>query len=601
MRLVLSKSLAILFMLQMYFSGFAIDHLDLVMLNQRWPDEGGITRHDKKCLDEGRIDLATQELAVAIYDKVPIIVSANLLRNLFIVLNDDLKTFWKKRLAVTPDELEKVVATFLSDYLGGVGATRGDIYWTKRFFDKRDKDFISKLGEINVIERLQANYNIFATKDNNLQFLLLLPKKIGSESLTLESAGFDSHEFDPITDAFVLVDISKYIDKDDAVLVPKIGLIYSSDSDIAQFKEPLNISRLKGLFSAENLIPKRIYLMGHGKPGLIAYLNLQQYEEFLKILNDINCECLFVTSCYAGGTNLLEIRTLQLAQQEKIVDSIVRKHFLGKGYDVRGINYILVVASTQQSVISAAEISLPPTEGTLQFKEFFSSLDSYLKQFSTKQPIEQRQKTRLMDVLKFVIRPKYESAPIARYPGGQDFFWVTEWAPKVGVITHASQVLRKALLVAETKGAVPKVRVPEVLDLSKKRYVYVYPAIIDGPVILPCGDSKIISMIQAKAVHIFSNLIMKQCSLLDILNSWQDCPFERIYVVEKLVCKGKDLKIEGRKMEPAKEIEIEKLFVHFYANEGNKVDVYFRLDGSWYTNLEKDRDLLLKFTTRYEV
>lgn len=59
---------------------------------------------------------------------------------------------------------------------------------------------------------------------------------------------------------------------------------------------------------------KYIYLSGHGTPATwntkspsIAHLRLDQYKEFIDILDQIHCKLLFVSSCYAAGINMVSV------------------------------------------------------------------------------------------------------------------------------------------------------------------------------------------------------------------------------------------------------------------------------------------------------
>lgn len=73
------------------------------------------------------------------------------------------------------------------------------------------------------------------------------------------------------------------------------------------FKQ-FNIQNFAKLFNmAQPLCPKNIYLAGHGSSGeSIAGISIEKYKELLRLFSKIDVQFLYVTSCFAGGVNLLK-------------------------------------------------------------------------------------------------------------------------------------------------------------------------------------------------------------------------------------------------------------------------------------------------------
>jgi len=136
--------------------------------------------------------------------------------------------------------------------------------------------------KLKLRERLQErldNYLLFQSEQDN--FILLIPRTDGNLS---------SLEFN---------------DKLKAINFTNFKCLPTFEIDL---------NELGSIFSIAHASRKKsIYLSGHGTPmtwnsnPLIANLRLDQYKQFICFLNNINCDVLFVSSCYASGLNMVNV------------------------------------------------------------------------------------------------------------------------------------------------------------------------------------------------------------------------------------------------------------------------------------------------------
>lgn len=126
----------------------------------------------------------------------------------------------------------------------------------------------------------------------------------------------------------------------------------SSDNQFDKILNKINTEKNTDLVAALNLLfndkfvknfltPKYIYLIGHGKPGIIGdlYTNTDEVFLFLKYLSEkINPTALFIASCFIGGDNQKYIVSLA-DKAEKIF--------------IRPYNYTIILGGSDESSIYA--------------------------------------------------------------------------------------------------------------------------------------------------------------------------------------------------------------------------------------------------------
>lgn len=99
--------------------------------------------------------------------------------------------------------------------------------------------------------------------------------------------------------------------------------------------ENINIENLFKLFSSNYPKKRRFVIDGHGTPGIIAGLNLNDFQKVLVFLNqqNMNTEFLYILSCYAGGTNRRDLQNLLIDEANRATAAVElspleRKHLL---------------------------------------------------------------------------------------------------------------------------------------------------------------------------------------------------------------------------------------------------------------------------------
>jgi len=140
-----------------------------------------------------------------------------------------------------------------------------------------------KLKSYEMLQKHLDKYLFFQSEQDN--FILLIPRRFGN----LSSLGFNE-TLKPIS--FTNFSCQSVFEID----LNELGSIFNIAPDAMAEK-------------------KFIYLSGHGTPitwnnePLIANLKLNQYKEFISLLNQINCTILFVSSCYASGLNMVNVHS----------------------------------------------------------------------------------------------------------------------------------------------------------------------------------------------------------------------------------------------------------------------------------------------------
>lgn len=238
---------------------------------------------------------------------------------------------------------------------------------------------------------------------------------------------------------------------------------------------PLKMLYLKDIFAKNPYVRKNIYLDGHGDQNQIAGLELKYYQDLLKTFNDLSVNLVYVSSCYAGGANILK------AYQEKVQDYTKPLN----------LNYFLMIGSISDAAVRSSAID---------FRAFFDATHQF---FSPKGPYLKKP---LEAIGKASWGGLYQNLPTVRFPGNINYFKVLDVDDKVEIITYAKAraaeleqpIAAQRHLVSAKKGiTIPK----------NKRMVLIYPPVIKAPIYTEPGSHlTFVSMIPGNSVQYMQEL-----------------------------------------------------------------------------------------------
>ena len=461
-------------------------HLDLVITL----DKGGRTSSDEAASENeeysarlGRIGAVTTTVARAIYYSKPLIASSSLINNLILAL----------RNRKSPEALKELVE--LGQFGSQIEVTLHDIESSEQpgshdFFIKKATEQVSGL---KLIDKIKNDFMIYLTPKKDLT--LMLPKSLDGKALGLA------------------------IDK-----LSQVEPITLEQTFAALYDTPVDEQSIENMFLPNNTVPKYIFLNGHGhykgkltgetdQKASIAGLDKQQYKKLLQFFNTINCKFLYVSSCFAGGQNLL---TMHKANKDATKGVI---------FDLKKILYHIVIASltditaSSETFITIPEHALalevwPELTGEseekqqqllqewgqlslVQLDKFFLAIHNFIEAKGTL-------KEALLWVLSLAKAGKENicNLPTVFYPGSKSF--APEPIDPFDFITTKSQQEyfkeQRSQFGKDMSRYIPKV-------VGLKADILVYPTTIDMQIIIPGSvPSPIISMIPGKAIHIFKNI-----------------------------------------------------------------------------------------------
>lgn len=229
-----------------------------------------------------------------------------------------------------------------------------------------------------------------------------------------------------------------------------------------EYKEkPVIIEHIRDIFDTS--MSKRFYLSGHGGLGQsIAAISLikkektsSHFEQFLKLLSEINTQFIYINTCFSGGLNL---DTMQQQIQEMIETTLKETYFTEK----KSPSYAIAIQATTDAPTSGSVIAL---------KEFFVRLNVFL--LNPHWYLGKSKAKETMTITK-VVEPLYHpyphisSLPAIRFPGQTSFFRTID-LDKMTIITwHAVQ----KMLLEEILSPVLLLKslAPEIKTTLKKLY-----------------------------------------------------------------------------------------------------------------------------------
>jgi len=303
---------------------------------------------------------------------------------------------------------------------------------------------------------------------------------------------------------YVLIPKNKYEDINTKNFLKNLSLNkdaltkINSEKDLEVKKElqsptSVDLKTFENIFLPKSKIKKRILLVGHGRKENIANIEIEKFNQFLTFLKKINCEFLYILSCYAAGVNILKaqmavVKDLKevIAQEKKgkKIDATIEKFKSIK----TEIPFIIIVTS-----ISDTKAEAPKITG---INLFFKDLNEFLSKERTS---EEWVYTKPFEtILKNIAGEAIQNQPSIRFPG-IPFFRAANLNKEVKIITYPF------LLHHELKAKTKKKSKAIPIDTP---YALIYPSIINVPLEFSRDElPKIMPMIAGKS-HFFIKKIV---------------------------------------------------------------------------------------------
>lgn len=258
-------------------------------------------------------------------------------------------------------------------------------------------------NKTNIIQLIESNpflinyfesekLSIFSYKKGMFggNLCIIIPQKIDSEEQLHEQYGFTHLKRIMIPSNTTTSNIKRILRSEG---------INNTKKMIDQFKEIIN--------PASPQHPTRFYLTGHGTPGIIADIPIENFKDLIEILANINTQFFYIDSCNAAGLNLVTIQE----QIQEIIQESLKKHLKTvpeKDFPITKIKFFICI----QATTDYASLAL-----NNNFSAFFDLLDQYFK------PLYQGKKS-IDNILKTLSAQNIEIENLisVRYPGTTTFF-----------------------------------------------------------------------------------------------------------------------------------------------------------------------------------
>lgn len=347
--------------------------------------------------------------------------------------------------------------------------------------------------------------------DNTKSFVVAFPKDYSAD-LPLSYVGINDKKVKYIPS----LDFNKYAEKS----LPLVYFSINTDNLKALFVNPYARKRIylcgHGLYSPELLssfVKKAIHISSYstGK-ATVASLSSDQYLSFLTFLNSQGTDLVYVSSCYAGGYNLLLYQKL---------DELITKIPL---------SYFLLIGATTDAAISV----FMTEDNIINFQDFFKNIDSFFEP-SSKTPAS----------LEAIVQSfKYDptSIPSVRFPGSIDYFKALNINNKIEIITYAKALAHTLKIEPANRSYQPAMVKKEIqpFDIKDKRAVLIYPLYVATPLYIHEGifTPSLISMVPGNTFHILKQVKIGGMSQLYQLFLQMESISEKVFMIEKLETKS---------------------------------------------------------------
>jgi len=230
----------------------------------------------------GQSEACKNMLISCLKERVPVLVSAHVMKNLY----DHLR-YSKFKFDDIQIEMIKVLMRVDQVYMDAAlpeTELKRAVEWV-RTNKQREHENLK-------IKELLSNQLIFQTVSDNVQMLLILPcdapVPVPERAAVLTKAGFNPQAF-------------KHVGFGCTVLKKVFEHMYDAPEKIKAIAGPISISELEALFVDDSTLRRNIVLVGHGSIGCIAQMSMENYDSFLYMLGTKKCASLGLLSCYASA------------------------------------------------------------------------------------------------------------------------------------------------------------------------------------------------------------------------------------------------------------------------------------------------------------
>jgi hypothetical protein len=230
----------------------------------------------------GKGEACKNMLISCLKERVPVLVSAHVMKNLY----DHLR-YSKFKFEDIQIEMIKVLLRIDPVYMDAAlpeTELKRAAEWA-RTSKQREHENLK-------IKELLSNQLIFQTVSDNVQMLLILPcdapVAVPERAAVLSKAGFNQQTF-------------KHIGSGCTVLKKIFEHMYDAPEKIKAIEQPISISELDALFVDDGTLRRNIVLVGHGSIGRVAQMSMDNYDSFLHMLGTKKCASLGLLSCYASA------------------------------------------------------------------------------------------------------------------------------------------------------------------------------------------------------------------------------------------------------------------------------------------------------------
>lgn len=263
----------------------------------------------------------------------------------------------------------------------------------------------------------------------------------------------------------------------------------------------------------KNIIKKTFFIVGHGQTNTtVADLQLQSmsasnsiqypFMHFLKALEDIGTELIYIVSCYAGGPTLVELQTRVISGSDQ-------------SFSIANVSYPIIMQATTDEFTVMAANDLQSPGINQQKKRLFTN--HCLKTFFERAPqyCTQRACCEPTVLLADVVLPIYDNhrclskLPSVRMPGADKFFEpiIVDQCNVISCNKHCSHLTSREKKIAVS---------------STYKCVLTYPAIVSAPIkfklhATTTSPVQFISKIPGCALHMIDSMTIDK-RISDITN-----------------------------------------------------------------------------------
>lgn len=463
------------------------NHIDAVILIEKGGEDGGQEAENARLKDKGIAGPVTYDFFKALEQEASIVIaSAPVVRNLF--LTRYIGRYQLDSMSHKPS---------IKEFLGKWGELGDKL--EKKPDNEELKKQLAKLKQ-DLEEKILSDEEWAEENKETLSVRKLLKNLIDEKKWSIYQAD---------NKYVIFIPESKYPQRSlgDLGLSAKLKKVaganlektFENSTDI-----PIDVGVLNNVFADDFSVKKRIYLIGHGyyskdllkdvetgqvslNPGataLVGQLKYDQYVELIERLDKIGCEFFAVSSCFAGGWNLLTFHSKLQKGLEKDVFSRI------------SVSYPIAILALSNVARQVKGVN---------FRTFFERLDEFFTRRG--HTISHWIHKPFGAILEPISGQELENSPSIKFPGIRTFFRPVDVDDKVQVLSYPS-LIKHELIHKVKKG-------PKDLRLKNKEALLIYPSIIDVPLtFLGTKYLPLISMIPGPAHHYLQSITAAKINVM---------------------------------------------------------------------------------------